>query len=163
MSRKRSPKETIEAIDRSADSDEGDRIFAPGDEEQGREIERSERRRTTMRPRRRKRQNVLWLAVAAVAAAYLLFLVVPHLSPATPVPSPRPPALSESDRPPPSSSDLERAAALRRVALDACALQRWKACLEGLDDARRIDPAGESDPTVRTARESATLDLRVRP
>jgi hypothetical protein len=126
----------------------------------GRDTERSERRRTTMRPqRRRKPQNVLWVAVGAVAAAYLLFFVVPRLSPATPILHPRVPAPPSTDRVAPSLSELERAAALRRVALGACAEQRWQPCLEGLDDARRIDPAGEGDPTVRIARESAMLEL----
>jgi hypothetical protein len=163
MSRKRSPKETLEATDRPGDSREAAPILAPGDDERAHEAERSERRRTTVRPRRRERQNVLWLAAAAVAAAYLLFLVVPRLSPATPVLTSRPPPPSASDRDHPTRSDLERASALRRVALDACAVQRWRACLEGLDDARRIDPEGESEPTVRAARDRATLDLRQRP
>jgi hypothetical protein len=187
MTRKRSSKETLEVIERSADSDEAARIRALGDEESDRELlaagfdledERaaaeaarqkalravdalrvkdkggSETRRPSLVPRRRKRQNVIWFAAAALAATFLLFFMAPQLfSPAALVSHPRPQGASVN------GSELERAAALRRLALDACAAKLWQVCLDGLDDARRIDPVGDGDPTVRTARDRATLEL----
>jgi hypothetical protein len=48
---------------------------------------------------------------------------------------------------------------LRRSALDACDRQEWVTCLRGLDAARAIDPAGDRDPAVQTARDDAKRAL----
>jgi hypothetical protein len=189
MTRKRNPKETLEVIERSAESDEAERILALGDAELDRELQAagfdledehkaaeaarqkalrgidalrvkdngksgSESRRPSLMPRRRKRQNVIWFAAGALAATFLLFFMAPHLF--------SPPALVSHLRPQGpsmSGSELERAAALRRLALDACSARLWQVCLDGFDDARRIDPVGDDDPTLRTARDRAMLEL----
>lgn len=48
-----------------------------------------------------------------------------------------------------------RAEPMRRLALEKCANDEWKPCLEGLDEARRLDPAGDARPDVQSAREAA--------
>jgi hypothetical protein len=46
----------------------------------------------------------------------------------------------------------EQAAPLREEATEACMQRQWKRCAEKLDEARLIDPAGESDPLVAELR-----------
>ncbi|HEX3345126.1 MAG TPA: hypothetical protein VHS09_11170 [Polyangiaceae bacterium] len=55
---------------------------------------------------------------------------------------------------PSSSADTprERAARLREEALAACGAGELGACATKLDDAKRLDPAGESEPRVVAAR-----------
>lgn len=48
-----------------------------------------------------------------------------------------------------------RADGIRRAALERCAASDWKKCVEGLDEARGLDPAGDSKPEVRKARKDA--------
>ncbi len=43
---------------------------------------------------------------------------------------------------------------LRRQGLDACAESLWTLCEGKLDEARRLDPAGEADGRVKAARQS---------
>lgn len=51
-------------------------------------------------------------------------------------------------------------AELRTRALELCHERRYEPCLEGLNRARRIDPAGEKDPKVIQARQEAEGKLR---
>lgn len=44
---------------------------------------------------------------------------------------------------------------LRKDALDACGRSEWQKCVDGLDDAKRLDPAGDTRPDVVKAREDA--------
>jgi hypothetical protein len=62
----------------------------------------------------------------------------------------------------PSSSPVERAIALRRDALAACGKKQWYDCKDKLDDAWRLDPAGEGTPDVRAARETASREIEIR-
>jgi hypothetical protein len=55
-------------------------------------------------------------------------------------------------RPDSEPTTQERAAKLREEAYAACAKRVWTACESKLDEARRLDPAGESDPRVIAAR-----------
>ena len=48
-----------------------------------------------------------------------------------------------------------RAAPMRRLALEKCATGEWKPCVDGLDEARRLDPAGDARPDVQQARQAA--------
>jgi DNA-directed RNA polymerase specialized sigma24 family protein len=57
-------------------------------------------------------------------------------------------------------SPLERARVLRADALRACERSDWAACLDGLDKARSLDPTGEQDPDVASARAGAEDALR---
>jgi hypothetical protein len=49
----------------------------------------------------------------------------------------------------------ERAASLRAPAFTACDEKRWDECTQKLDQAAAIDPAGENDPRVMSARRAA--------
>jgi DNA-directed RNA polymerase specialized sigma24 family protein len=49
----------------------------------------------------------------------------------------------------------ERAAGLRHEGLDACEKKLWEECLERLDLAAKIDPAGDVEPEVQEARRRA--------
>jgi DNA-directed RNA polymerase specialized sigma24 family protein len=48
-----------------------------------------------------------------------------------------------------------RAEPVRKLALESCASSDWKKCLDGLDEARRLDPAGDKRPDVQRARQAA--------
>jgi DNA-directed RNA polymerase specialized sigma24 family protein len=56
---------------------------------------------------------------------------------------------------PPEPTPEETAEALRRQALRACAAQQWYDCVETLDRAAEIDPAGDTKPWVHEARKKA--------
>ena len=60
-------------------------------------------------------------------------------------------------------SPRERAAALRAAASGSCAASQWKVCLDRLDDARDLDPAGDSDPAVQALREEIRRGLQPLP
>lgn len=49
----------------------------------------------------------------------------------------------------------ERARGLREEGLRACERSEWQQCLARLDEARRLDEAGDTDPRVQTARTRA--------
>jgi DNA-directed RNA polymerase specialized sigma24 family protein len=56
-----------------------------------------------------------------------------------------------------------RAEPVRRLAMEKCANADWKNCLDGLDEARRLDPAGDKAPAVQQARQAAQKALEVAP
>jgi len=60
------------------------------------------------------------------------------------------------DRPwgPPTATPEQRAWAIRGEAFAACDAQRWTQCTGKLDEAAVLDPAGESDPRVVSARKA---------
>lgn len=60
-------------------------------------------------------------------------------------------------------SPLERARALRADALRACDRGAWRVCLDGLDEARGLDPEGDREPAVGAARAKAEEELRAAP
>ncbi|AKV02713.1 hypothetical protein AKJ09_09376 [Labilithrix luteola] len=68
--------------------------------------------------------------------------------------------------PEPSAEPMKMAGELRRSALATCDSATddggWKACLEGLDRAKALDPAGDNTPAVQTARRSAEEHLAPR-
>jgi hypothetical protein len=57
-----------------------------------------------------------------------------------------------STEPPTDGRDLRYAGEQRKDAFKACAESRWQDCASKLDDAKRLDPAGEADPGVVEAR-----------
>ncbi|MCC6214958.1 MAG: RNA polymerase sigma factor [Polyangiaceae bacterium] len=96
--------------------------------------------------RLRKHLRSRWaLAVGAGLAALALWLAARAPSPETPIARERPPA--------------ERAEELRREALARCAGSEWSACLDGLDRARQLDPAGDGAAAVTSARAAAASAL----
>ena len=49
----------------------------------------------------------------------------------------------------------ERARALRKEGMEACAAERWEVCLARLDEAGEMDPAGDAEEAVQAARARA--------
>jgi DNA-directed RNA polymerase specialized sigma24 family protein len=56
-----------------------------------------------------------------------------------------------------------KAEELRKDGLDLCAKSQWKECVEKLDDAKRLDPAGDTRPEVKKAREDAARSKEISP
>lgn len=61
------------------------------------------------------------------------------------------------------SEDLPRAAEIRKKAFEQCLANEFKDCLQKLDEAKRLDPAGDSRPEVRQARDNANRALSLPP
>ncbi len=57
----------------------------------------------------------------------------------------------------------QRVGELRRRAFEDCAAERWQKCLDQLDEAGRLDPAGDTRDDVQRARRSATEALAPAP
>jgi hypothetical protein len=53
-----------------------------------------------------------------------------------------------------AASPAQRAASLRDEAFAACDAQRWEECTRKLDEAKALDPEGESEPRVVAARKA---------
>lgn len=97
-----------------------------------------------------------WLAeLAAVAAVAALILLAWQL-----LKEPEPIAEPSPDPAPSISPDVQRARELRAEAFGLCERARWQQCLDRLEDAKRLDAAGDSSPAVRQARQQATEALR---
>jgi DNA-directed RNA polymerase specialized sigma24 family protein len=99
--------------------------------------------------------------VALLAALGILATIVwiAQRTPTTPI---------AHDVVPPAPSELapspeERARVLRDDALDACDRGVWTVCADGLDRAKALDTAGESDPRVIGAREAIRRALEPAP
>lgn len=90
------------------------------------------------------------IAAAALVAWRLLRREEPEARPEKP---PVPSILPEAPTP------LERARQVRADALRRCEQQAWRACLDGLDEAARLDPQSDSAPGVAEAREKANAAL----
>jgi RNA polymerase sigma factor (sigma-70 family) len=123
--------------------------------------------------RLRRHYKERWAAQAAALAALLAVIVAiviatrrkqEQIAP-LPAPSalPSPSALPEPTVVAPQPTPEERAAELRQDALKKCGGRAWQECLDGLDAARALDPAGESDPSVKAARAKARNGLRPKP
>jgi DNA-directed RNA polymerase specialized sigma24 family protein len=56
-----------------------------------------------------------------------------------------------------------RAEELRKNGLELCGKAQWKQCIEKLDDAKRLDPAGDTRPEVKKAREDAAKAKEISP
>jgi hypothetical protein len=90
---------------------------------------------------------VAMLALLALAAWYLL------RKPEAPVTHDHPELAPTILPEPPSPQDRGRS--LRAEALRACDQRDFRACLDGLDQARALDPVGDQDPAVGAARAAA--------
>jgi DNA-directed RNA polymerase specialized sigma24 family protein len=71
--------------------------------------------------------------------------------------------LRKKEPEPIANEDLPRAAELRKVGFDKCLASEWKECLEKLDAAKQLDPAGDTRPEVRQARDNANKGLTLPP
>jgi DNA-directed RNA polymerase specialized sigma24 family protein len=124
-------------------------------------------RQRVSRLRRHLRER--WKAELAAVAILLLVAIVAWRFVAEPTPqviTPSPDRVSP-ERPeaprvvpePPPLDNRGRAAELRRVALEACDSAAWQPCLDGLNEAKQLDPAGDGAEAVRRAREAAERAL----
>jgi DNA-directed RNA polymerase specialized sigma24 family protein len=145
-------------LDWMAREGEGEKLEAIAAEEQvpaARVRQRVSRMRRWMKERwMAELAAVAMLALLAVAAWWLLRREVPEAD--------RSPNLPPTIAPEPPSP-LDRARSLRADALRACDRGEWKPCLDGLDQARGLDPEGERAPAVGAARQQAEDGLRVAP
>ncbi|HVH40744.1 MAG TPA: sigma factor [Labilithrix sp.] len=58
-----------------------------------------------------------------------------------------------------ANEDLPRAEELRKLGVEKCQAAEWKDCIEKLDAAKKLDPAGDARPEVRRARDDAAKAL----
>jgi hypothetical protein len=109
----------------------------------------------TVPPARRRPARVVWLAAAMLGAGVLTLVAMNgaaivalfhHVEPIGP---------DIYDAGPPNWRDLRLAARLRDDAYAACDATLWQKCLDALDEAAKLDPAGDADPRVGAARELA--------
>ncbi len=88
-----------------------------------------------------------WVAGAVVAAAAAAIVAARVTSESN-----REPEAIVPDRPAPPLTPAEQASKLRDEAILSCEFQEYAACSKKLDEARALDPAGESEPRVIEAR-----------
>lgn len=148
----RDAKSTLEWMAREG---EGEKLEAIAEEEK---VPAARVRQRVSRMRRWMKER--WLAELAAAAALVvaglvLWRVLRRDEPITlPDPEPIPTGTASPD------PSLERARALRVAAFEACDRSDWKGCLDGLDEAKALDPAGDADPRVGSARARAAEALK---
>jgi DNA-directed RNA polymerase specialized sigma24 family protein len=116
--------------------------------------------------RLRRHYRARWAAaialIVAIGVAVVFALRKPPKEEIAPLPSPLvvPSAPLVPLLPPaPEATPQERAAELRRDALEKCGAGRWRDCVDGLDDAMRLDPAGDAAPEVQAQRRAAQRAL----
>jgi hypothetical protein len=98
-----------------------------------------------------RRRVVAWTVVAACAATVALVLAGAHYlgTKSDIVVRPEPPERSVP-QPPRLTAEQE----LRQAAAEACGGELWGRCQNKLDEAAKLDPAGESTPQVRELRKA---------
>jgi len=161
---KRNPKDILGDIEESDVDDEVERVLALSPEERRRELEaggvdlkslRAQadalhaqvQRAAAMGTRlgrpgappasqRRRRATVWAISLLAAALAVMLFFVSPR---------------SEVT----GTGRAGAAAALRNAAYGDCDAHRWRECEQKLNDAKDLDPDGESEPRVVAARRAS--------
>jgi hypothetical protein len=114
---------------------------ASGQELIERAIARAATPRARVVPMRRRPPRVVWLLAAALGVAIAAIAVLAivrrpgNLASGVPWPTPH-----------------ETAETLRDQAVESCEKSAWAACRAKLDEAARLDPAGESEERVQKAR-----------
>lgn len=107
--------------------------------------------------RLRKHFRERWAAQTAIGAAVLIALGVAlwawrKMSPperiVRDVPSSTVPFQNDGD-------PIQRARELRKVAFEDCKNESWQRCIDGLDDAAKLDPEGDKNDEIRQARQAA--------
>jgi DNA-directed RNA polymerase specialized sigma24 family protein len=105
-------------------------------------------------------QAVTFAALLAIAVAVVFALRKRARQEIAPLPSPLiVPSTPRMREPAPE----ERAAELRRNAFEKCDAGQWQDCLDGLDRALGLDPAGDSNPAVQEKRFEAQRALHPAP
>jgi RNA polymerase sigma factor (sigma-70 family) len=117
--------------------------------------------------RLRKHYRARWAATLAalvlVALAVGLALRKKPKEEIAPLPGPVAPSAPLLPPPVPQATPQERAEELRRDAFEKCAAHLWQDCIDGLDGARRLDPAGDLAPSVQDRRAAAQRALSPAP
>lgn len=149
-----STKDGGKTLDWMAREGEGEKLESIAEEEN---LPAARVRQRVSRMRRWMKER--WAAeLAAVAMLGLLAILVwrwlrgdevPEAMPEVPVPSAHPDV----------APALERARQLRADALRRCDAAEWQACLDGLDEAKRLDPVGDTAPEIGDARARARRAL----
>jgi DNA-directed RNA polymerase specialized sigma24 family protein len=98
---------------------------------------------------------VVGLALRKKPKAEIAPLPSPPMAPSVPLWTPPAPV--------PQATPEQRADELRRDAFEKCAAHLWQDCIDGLDGARRLDPAGDSAPSVQERRAAAERALAPAP
>jgi hypothetical protein len=142
------PEEAVKVVERAIDASEGKQVPAPPAAARPRVIEGG----AAKTPGSAKTVKAWggsygWIAAVAAAAVVLLVLVRGQLGG---VSHGAPDMDSGSLVREPTA--VERAAMRREEAYAACRTRAWTECQAKLDEARRLDPAGEEDPRVQVAR-----------
>lgn len=111
--------------------------------------------------RMRRWMKERWLAeLAAVAAlavvAFVLYRVFKKPDGVEAI-------LPDASTHPAPETPLDRAKLMRAEALERCGMGEFERCLEGLDQAKALDPAGDLAPEVKSAREAAARALNPAP
>ncbi len=112
------------------------------------------------RKRRRRGPPAVWLIAGALALGGLAFLGRPGGEIAHWLDGQEPSA--RPDTPSPTwlaSHVMTRASDLRDEAHADCGARRWRACFDKLEEARRLDPAGDDEPFARADWRAATAAL----
>jgi DNA-directed RNA polymerase specialized sigma24 family protein len=145
-----------QTLDWLAREGEGEKLATIADDER---LPAAQIRQRVSRLRRLLRER--WVAeLAAVAAVALLVLGIWRLTrtdergPEAIRPEPIE-TLTPPERPP-----VERARALRAEATAECNREQWPRCIELLDEAARLDPAGDELPAVEQLRQRAAAAMR---
>lgn len=133
-------KDTLEWMLREADGDKLEHIAEEAKLPAPRVRQRVSRLRRYLRRR--------WAAQLAAAGVVGLLLAVGYY-------------YWQEQKAPPVVQDgpVERARKLRHDALERCKARDYRPCLRGLDEARALDPAGDSVESVRAARREAERAL----
>ena len=71
--------------------------------------------------------------------------------------------LRKKEPEPIANEDLPRAEELRKIGIEKCLAAEWTDCVEKLDAAKKLDPAGDTRPEVRQARDNANKALSLPP
>jgi hypothetical protein len=169
----RSFEDLLARIEEQNDADEAERVLAMDDAQidaelvaggldaaavraKGREIGQRALGRAASRARRMHAAKVAGaVAVVAAVVAALALLWARGRRATAPAPILPDEGTSAPRQPTPSELRLE--------ALRACDQRDWKACEQKLDDARRLDPAGETDPAVMELRDRVQRGLHPEP
>jgi DNA-directed RNA polymerase specialized sigma24 family protein len=109
----------------------------------------------------RRMARTSWAAFAAVAAVCVFAILLARNEP--PKAGSAPPYHPDESGTPRAQTTEEMLRIVRRKALDACDRQEWAKCLEELDVARDVDPAGEKDEKIQRARAMATQHVAPAP
>ena len=147
-----------ETLDWMAREGDGEKLEAIAEEAQvpaARVRQRVSRMRRWMRERWAAELAAVMAAVALATLGWWLFVRKPAET-----------ARKKPDAPAPSMSialptltPRERAQQLRDRAFIECDQQRFATCLRALDEAAALDPAGDTEPRVRKARQDASRSM----